>query len=172
VKIGDIEVLPVLDGVGVEVAADILSRPRCGRPVGCHNEVADPDDLLVAVHFPGMRFGRILAAGGNRRFVAVQRRRSGAHGLPLAATICTADAGRSWLDETFFDPPQRSCRPPPRAHRRAHRAQLKPDPKPSRNKGPDPSSREQSHLRTCPRSAQIARSLEPKVTLRSSEPAA
>lgn len=35
------------------------------------DEVADTDDLLVAAHFPGMRFGRILAAGGNRRFVAV-----------------------------------------------------------------------------------------------------
>ncbi|MFF9512547.1 MBL fold metallo-hydrolase, partial [Streptomyces sp. NPDC014727] len=35
------------------------------------DESADTDDLLVAAHFPGMRFGRILAADGNRRFVAV-----------------------------------------------------------------------------------------------------
>ncbi|MEV7598461.1 MBL fold metallo-hydrolase [Kitasatospora sp. NPDC089797] len=35
------------------------------------DEAADTDDLLVAAHFPGMRFGRILTAGGDRRFVAV-----------------------------------------------------------------------------------------------------
>ncbi|RKT09720.1 glyoxylase-like metal-dependent hydrolase (beta-lactamase superfamily II) [Streptomyces sp. 1114.5] len=35
------------------------------------DEAADTEDLLVAAHFPGMRFGRILAADGNRRFVAV-----------------------------------------------------------------------------------------------------
>ncbi|MGW1109017.1 MBL fold metallo-hydrolase [Streptomyces sp. NPDC002540] len=35
------------------------------------DESADTDDLLVAAHFPGMRFGRILSADGNRRFVAV-----------------------------------------------------------------------------------------------------
>jgi hypothetical protein len=26
---------------------------------------------LVAAHFPAMRFGRVIAADGNRRFVAV-----------------------------------------------------------------------------------------------------
>lgn len=35
------------------------------------DEAADTHDLLVAAHFPGMRFGRIIAADGNRRFVAV-----------------------------------------------------------------------------------------------------
>ncbi|MEU3573204.1 MBL fold metallo-hydrolase [Kitasatospora sp. NPDC036755] len=35
------------------------------------DEAADTDDLLVAAHLPGMRFGRILAADGHRRFVAV-----------------------------------------------------------------------------------------------------
>ncbi|MEV7186678.1 MBL fold metallo-hydrolase [Kitasatospora sp. NPDC093102] len=35
------------------------------------DEAADTDDLLVAAHLPGMRFGRILAADGNRRFVAL-----------------------------------------------------------------------------------------------------
>ncbi|GAB2699093.1 MBL fold metallo-hydrolase [Kitasatospora kifunensis] len=35
------------------------------------DEAADTDDLLVAAHFPGMRFGRIIAADGERRFVAV-----------------------------------------------------------------------------------------------------
>ncbi|MFE7528666.1 MBL fold metallo-hydrolase [Kitasatospora sp. NPDC057542] len=35
------------------------------------DQAADTDDLLVAAHLPGMRFGRILAADGNRRFVAL-----------------------------------------------------------------------------------------------------
>lgn len=35
------------------------------------DEAADTDDLLVAAHFPAMRFGRVVAADGNRRFVAV-----------------------------------------------------------------------------------------------------
>lgn len=35
------------------------------------DEAADTDALLVAAHFPGMRFGRIIAADGDRRFVAV-----------------------------------------------------------------------------------------------------
>ncbi|GAB7188686.1 MBL fold metallo-hydrolase [Kitasatospora sp. Ki12] len=35
------------------------------------DEAADTGDLLVAAHFPGMRFGRVLAGDGGRRFVAV-----------------------------------------------------------------------------------------------------
>lgn len=35
------------------------------------DQAADTDDLLVAAHFPGMPFGRIIAADGDRRFVAV-----------------------------------------------------------------------------------------------------
>lgn len=35
------------------------------------DEAADTGDLLVAAHFPGMRFGRIVVGDGPRRFVAV-----------------------------------------------------------------------------------------------------
>ncbi|MET8545918.1 MBL fold metallo-hydrolase [Kitasatospora sp. NPDC004799] len=35
------------------------------------DEAADTDDLLVAAHFPGMRFGRVLVGDGPRRFVAI-----------------------------------------------------------------------------------------------------
>ncbi|MFE3500859.1 MBL fold metallo-hydrolase [Kitasatospora sp. NPDC059160] len=35
------------------------------------DQAADTDDVLVAAHFPAMRFGRILTGDGPRRFVAV-----------------------------------------------------------------------------------------------------
>ncbi|QRY44845.1 MBL fold metallo-hydrolase [Mycolicibacterium boenickei] len=35
------------------------------------DEAADTGDFLVAAHFPGMRFGRVIKTGGQRRFVAV-----------------------------------------------------------------------------------------------------
>jgi hypothetical protein len=34
-------------------------------------EAAGTGDVLVAAHFPGMRFGRVIKTGGRRRFVAV-----------------------------------------------------------------------------------------------------
>ncbi|MEU3657807.1 MBL fold metallo-hydrolase [Streptomyces sp. NPDC032161] len=46
VKIGDIQVLPVWDGVGVEVAADILSRPGVEDPWTCHTEHLEADGTL------------------------------------------------------------------------------------------------------------------------------
>ncbi|WP_031071533.1 MBL fold metallo-hydrolase [Streptomyces sp. NRRL WC-3742] len=49
----------------VDPAAASAARNRIA------DEAADTEDLLVAAHFPGMRFGRVLAADGNRRFVAV-----------------------------------------------------------------------------------------------------
>ncbi|AEW99715.1 MBL fold metallo-hydrolase [Streptantibioticus cattleyicolor] len=36
------------------------------------DEAADTDDLLVASHFPGMRFGRVVTLDGSRRFVSVE----------------------------------------------------------------------------------------------------
>jgi glyoxylase-like metal-dependent hydrolase (beta-lactamase superfamily II) len=45
-KIGDIQVIPVVDGVGVEVAAEILSRPGVDDPWACHVEHLDPDGKL------------------------------------------------------------------------------------------------------------------------------
>ncbi|MFJ7248744.1 MBL fold metallo-hydrolase [Kitasatospora sp. NPDC098652] len=35
------------------------------------DRAADGDDLLVAAHFPGMRFGRVVVGDGDRSFVAV-----------------------------------------------------------------------------------------------------
>lgn len=35
------------------------------------DEAADTGDVLVAAHFPGMRFGRVIKTGGQRRFVAI-----------------------------------------------------------------------------------------------------
>ncbi|MGW9510329.1 MBL fold metallo-hydrolase [Embleya sp. NPDC055610] len=46
VKVGDIEVIPVRDGVGVEVAADILSRPGVADAWACHAEHLGPDGTL------------------------------------------------------------------------------------------------------------------------------
>ncbi|WP_037910766.1 MBL fold metallo-hydrolase [Actinacidiphila yeochonensis] len=37
---------------------------------GVADEVADSEDLVVAAHFPGMRFGRVVTTDGPRRFVA------------------------------------------------------------------------------------------------------
>ncbi|MFE5737805.1 MBL fold metallo-hydrolase [Streptomyces celluloflavus] len=45
-KIGDIEVLPIRDGVGVEAAADILSRPGVDDPWACHHEHMEADGSL------------------------------------------------------------------------------------------------------------------------------
>ncbi|MGK4584148.1 MBL fold metallo-hydrolase [Kitasatospora sp. HPMI-4] len=42
-KIGDIEVIPVADGKGVEVAAEILSRPGVDDPFACHREHFNAD---------------------------------------------------------------------------------------------------------------------------------
>ncbi|MFJ6621943.1 hypothetical protein ACIQOW_30735 [Kitasatospora sp. NPDC091335] len=48
-----------------QVVWDIDPAPACA----VRNRIAD--DLLVAAHFPGMRFGRVLTDGGERRFAAV-----------------------------------------------------------------------------------------------------
>nr|WP_063792075.1 MBL fold metallo-hydrolase [Nonomuraea pusilla] len=45
-RIGDIEILPVLDGTGVEVAAEILSRPGVEDPWSCHLEHVEADGTL------------------------------------------------------------------------------------------------------------------------------
>ncbi|MYV99366.1 MBL fold metallo-hydrolase [Streptomyces sp. SID3343] len=45
-KIGDIQVLPVVDGVGVEVATDILSRPGVDDAWACHTEHLGADGTL------------------------------------------------------------------------------------------------------------------------------
>jgi glyoxylase-like metal-dependent hydrolase (beta-lactamase superfamily II) len=45
-KVGDIQVLPVLDGAGVEIAADILSRPQVADPWACHAEHLGPGGTL------------------------------------------------------------------------------------------------------------------------------
>lgn len=45
-KIGDIEVLAITDGVGREVATDILSRPGVDDPWACHGHHLAPDGTL------------------------------------------------------------------------------------------------------------------------------
>ncbi|MEU9624525.1 MBL fold metallo-hydrolase [Streptomyces sp. NPDC048155] len=45
-KVGDIEVLPVVDGMGTEVAADILTRPGVDDPWACHSEHLGADGTL------------------------------------------------------------------------------------------------------------------------------
>ncbi|MGY0488225.1 MBL fold metallo-hydrolase [Streptomyces sp. WG-D5] len=45
-KLGDIEILPVHDGVGHEVAANILSRPGVGHAWECHQEKLDENGVL------------------------------------------------------------------------------------------------------------------------------
>ncbi|MDT7601026.1 MAG: hypothetical protein QOK26_3103, partial [Pseudonocardiales bacterium] len=35
------------------------------------DEVADTPDLVIGAHFPELRFGRVLRAGGDRRFQAI-----------------------------------------------------------------------------------------------------
>ncbi|MGC0421999.1 MBL fold metallo-hydrolase [Embleya sp. AB8] len=45
-KVGDIEVIPVRDGVGVEVAAEILGRPGVADPWACHAEHLGADGTL------------------------------------------------------------------------------------------------------------------------------
>lgn len=45
-KVGDIEVLPVLDGTGREVAAEVLTRPGVDDPWACHPGCVDDDGVL------------------------------------------------------------------------------------------------------------------------------
>jgi glyoxylase-like metal-dependent hydrolase (beta-lactamase superfamily II) len=45
-KIGNIEILPVLDGVGHEVAAEVLSRPGVDDAWSCHPGTTDADGVL------------------------------------------------------------------------------------------------------------------------------
>jgi hypothetical protein len=33
--------------------------------------VADTPDLVIGAHFPELRFGRVIRAGGDRRFQAI-----------------------------------------------------------------------------------------------------
>jgi glyoxylase-like metal-dependent hydrolase (beta-lactamase superfamily II) len=47
VKVGDIEILPVLDGTGREVAAEVLSRPGVADAWACHAEHVDADGVLT-----------------------------------------------------------------------------------------------------------------------------
>lgn len=46
-KVGDIEVLPVFDGVGREVAAEVLTRPGVPDPWACHPGCVDADGSLT-----------------------------------------------------------------------------------------------------------------------------
>jgi glyoxylase-like metal-dependent hydrolase (beta-lactamase superfamily II) len=46
-KVGDIEVLPVLDGTGREVAAEVLSRPGVADAWACHAEHVGADGVLT-----------------------------------------------------------------------------------------------------------------------------
>jgi hypothetical protein len=77
-RIGRIEILPVIDGAGHELAAEVLRRPGVDDPVAASavrnalaDEVADSADLVVGGHFPGLRFGRVITASGNRTFRAI-----------------------------------------------------------------------------------------------------
>jgi len=46
VKVGEIEILPVFDGIGREVAAEVLTRPGVDDPWACHQGCVDADGLL------------------------------------------------------------------------------------------------------------------------------
>ena len=50
-RVGEIEILPVLDGIGYEVATDVLSRPGVDgrRAWSCHADQLDADGVL---HLP------------------------------------------------------------------------------------------------------------------------
>ena len=45
-KVGDIEILPVFDGTGREVAAEMLTRPGVADPWACHPGCVDADGVL------------------------------------------------------------------------------------------------------------------------------
>jgi glyoxylase-like metal-dependent hydrolase (beta-lactamase superfamily II) len=45
-RVGDIEILPVRDGVGREVAAEVLTRPGVDDPWSCHADQVDADGML------------------------------------------------------------------------------------------------------------------------------
>lgn len=45
-RIGDIEVLAIMDGTGTEKAADILTRPGTDDPWACHRHHHEPDGTL------------------------------------------------------------------------------------------------------------------------------
>ncbi len=56
-KVGEIEVLPVFDGFGYEVARDKAVRQQITA------ELLDTQDPAAAAHFPSPQFGRLLRAG-------------------------------------------------------------------------------------------------------------
>jgi glyoxylase-like metal-dependent hydrolase (beta-lactamase superfamily II) len=60
VKIGSIEILPVLDGTGHEAAAEVLTRPGVPDPWVCHAEHLDADGTLV------LSLGGFLVRTGDR----------------------------------------------------------------------------------------------------------
>jgi glyoxylase-like metal-dependent hydrolase (beta-lactamase superfamily II) len=60
VKIGSIEILPVLDGTGREVAAEVLTRPGVPDAWACHTEYLDADGTLV------LPLGGFLVRTGDR----------------------------------------------------------------------------------------------------------
>ncbi|MDT0406869.1 hypothetical protein RM528_34075, partial [Streptomyces sp. DSM 41635] len=45
-KIGELRILPVHDGIGVEVAAEILSRPDVADAWACHPDEVGSDGTL------------------------------------------------------------------------------------------------------------------------------
>lgn len=59
-RIGDIEVLPVFDGTGREIAAEVLSRPGVPDAWACHADQLDPHGVL---HLP---LGGFLVRTGER----------------------------------------------------------------------------------------------------------
>ena len=59
-KVGDIEILPVQDGVGHEVAAEVLTRPGVVDAWSCHAEEIDSEGII---HWP---VGSFLIPTGDR----------------------------------------------------------------------------------------------------------
>ncbi|MBS2532930.1 MBL fold metallo-hydrolase [Catenulispora sp. NF23] len=59
-KVGDIEVSAIRDGVGVEIAAEILTRPGIGDPWACHAEHHEADGSI------GLPLGGFLVRSGER----------------------------------------------------------------------------------------------------------
>lgn len=60
VRVGDVTILPVLDGHGREVAREVLTRPGVDDPWACHADHLDADGVLT------MPVGAFLVRSGDR----------------------------------------------------------------------------------------------------------